>query len=141
MYTNEDNIHALETDYLYIEESQLTNAGKGLFTAIPIYKDEIIAYFDGEILTKEEVNFRIKNKQDQYFINQLDGSILDSLHSNCFAKYANDATGFMTSNYKNNAQISLDEKEKICLIATKKIKVGEEIFCSYGKKYWSKYKN
>jgi hypothetical protein len=140
MLNNEDNLPLEENDYLYIQESQLPQAGKGLFTAITIYKDEIIAYYGGKVLTKAEVNLRIKNKQDQYFINQLDGTILDSLNSNCFAKYANDAQGLDVSKFKNNAKISLDESEKICLIATTKIKLGEEIFCSYGKKYWSKYK-
>jgi uncharacterized protein len=57
----------------------------------------------------------------------------------CFAKYANDADGFLRSNFKNNAKIGLDEFDKVCLIATRNIKTNEEIFCSYGKKYWKKH--
>ena len=37
-----NSIEALETDYLYIHASQIPNSGKGLFTAINIYKDEIV---------------------------------------------------------------------------------------------------
>ena len=140
MPQKDNNIDTPESDYLYIQDSQLLNAGKGLFTAIPIYKDEIIAYYGGEILSPEEVEKRINNQKDHYFINLLDGNTLDSINSNCFAKYANDAKGFTTSNFKNNANISLDEEQKVCLIASKNIKAGDEIFCSYGKKYWSKYK-
>lgn len=140
MPEKDNNINAPESDYLYIQDSQLVDAGKGLFTAIPIYKDEIIAYYGGEILSQEEVEKRINAKKDQYFINLLNGSTLDSINSNCFAKYANDAKGFTLSDFKNNANISLDEEQKVCLIASKNIKAGEEIFCSYGKKYWSKYK-
>lgn len=140
MPKNDNNIQAQESDYLYIQDSQLTNAGKGLFTAIPIYKEEIIAYYGGEILSEQKVVKRIGVNKDQYFINLLDGTTLDSINSNCYAKYANDAKGLTASNFKNNANISLDEAQQVCLIATKKIKAGEEIFCSYGKKYWEKYK-
>lgn len=140
MLTNDNSIQAEESDYLYVQTSQLPNAGKGLFTAIAIYKEEIIAYFGGEILNNTEVKNRKEAGKDQYFINQLDGTILDSINSNCFAKFANDAKGITSSNFKNNANIALDEAQNVCLIASKKIKAGEEIFCSYGVNYWSKHK-
>jgi uncharacterized protein len=62
---------------LYIQDSQITNAGKGLFTAIDIYKDEIISFFKGEILTEIEAEKRVKLGNDKYFMNMLNGSILD----------------------------------------------------------------
>jgi len=136
---NTNTIEAAESDYLYTDLSQLPNAGDGLFTAIPIYKDEIIALFKGEILTELQAKLRAKKGNDKYFINMLDGSIMDSMHVNCFAKYANDAEGFSKSNFKNSAKISLDEDDNVCIIATRNIKMGEEIFCGYGKKYWKKH--
>ena len=42
-YISINIIEAPASDYLYIETSQIKNAGKGLFTAIDIYKDEIIS--------------------------------------------------------------------------------------------------
>ena len=33
-----------------------------------------------------------------------------------------------------------DDNDNVCIIATKKIKSGQEIFCSYGAKYWKKHK-
>jgi SET domain-containing protein len=132
-------IDCAEEDYLYINESQIEGAGKGLFTAIKIFKDEIISIFKGEVLTAAEIKKRIKKNADAYFINMVDGRIMDSMNTKCFAKYANDAQGISKSMFKNNAVITLDENDNVCIVATKNIKAGEEIFCSYGKQYWEKY--
>ncbi len=134
-----NTIDAQEYDYLYIQTSQLPNSGKGLFTAIEIYKEEIISIFKGEILSDVEAELRVKNNTNQYFMNLHNGSILDCKNTDCFAKYANDASGFSKSDFKNNAKITLDENNNVCLMAIRKIKSGEEIFCDYGKKYWKKH--
>lgn len=140
MSKNDQNkIQAEESDYLYIQTSQLPSSGNGLFTAIDIYKDEIISIFKGEILSNIEADSRAKNNANQYFMNLHNGSILDCKNTDCFAKYANDASGFIKSNFKNNAKITLDENNNVCLLAIRKIKSGEEIFCDYGKKYWKKH--
>ncbi|MEO8236071.1 MAG: SET domain-containing protein-lysine N-methyltransferase [Flavobacterium sp.] len=135
-----NKIKADESDYLYINPSQIPNSGTGLFTAITIYKEEIISVFKGKILNESEAKIKAEKGKDKYFINLLDGTIMDSMPVKCFAKYANDATGFSKSDFKNNAKISLDESNDVCLIATRRIKQEEEIFCSYGKKYWKKHK-
>lgn len=131
-----NRIDAPESDYLFTAISQLPNAGSGLFTAIDIYKDEIIAVFNGEILTDTMAAYKAKKGQNAYFMNLINGKILDCQSTDGFAKYANDANGFKPSNFKNKSKITLDENNNVCLIATSKIKMGEEIFCSYGKKYW-----
>lgn len=133
-------IEAPESDYLYIQDSQIANAGKGLFTAFDIYPNEIISIFKGEILTDNEAQKRVSEGNDRYFINMLDGSILDSMNVDCFAKYANDAEAFSKLEFKNNSKITLDDDDNVCIVATKKIKSQQEIFCSYGVKYWKKHK-
>ncbi|HTA63648.1 MAG TPA: SET domain-containing protein-lysine N-methyltransferase [Bacteroidia bacterium] len=137
--TNTNEIDAAESDYLYVSLSQLPASGNGLLTAINIYKDEIISLFKGEILTDVQAKLRAKKGEDKYFINMLDGSIMDSMKIKCFAKYANDAQGTLNSILKNNSKIGLDDNNNVCLIAIRNIKMHEEIFCSYGKKYWKKH--
>jgi uncharacterized protein len=137
--SNNNKIDAAESDYLYIRLSQLPDSGNGLFTAINIYKDETIAVFKGEILTDTEAKLRVKKDNDKYFINLLDGSIMDSMNVKCFAKYANDANGFANSTFKNNSKIALNDDSNVSIIATRNIKTGEELFCSYGKRYWKKH--
>ena len=136
-----DLIDAKEPDYLYLETSALLGAGMGLYTAIKIYRNERISLFKGVILSAREAAIRVKNNADGYFINMPDGTIMDSREVSCFAKYANDAEGYKKSGAKNNSIIALDQQDKVCLIATRDIKSGEEIFCGYGKEYWKKFLN
>jgi uncharacterized protein len=84
-----DIILAQETDYLYTQSSQIPHSGLGLFTAIPIYKEEIIAVFRGKILSLSQAKTIALQGNDRYFINLLNGKILDSMPVDCFAKYAN----------------------------------------------------
>jgi uncharacterized protein len=136
---DEDRIEATESDYLYIGPSQIPDSGNGLFTAIAIYKGENIAEFKGKILTETQANERAKEGNDKYFIMLLNGTILDSMHTMCFAKYANDAKGLTASGFKNNTKITLDDDGNVCISATRNIKEYEELFCSYGKRYWKKH--
>ncbi len=135
----EDQIEAIESDYLFTQSSQIVTAGMGLFTAIPIFEGEHICLFKGEQLTSEEADIRIAANEDQYFINLLDGTILDSKHIDCFAKFANDAAGPGKNKFKNNAHIGLNDVNEVCLIAERDIDELEEIFCSYGAAYWKKH--
>ncbi len=132
-------IDAEESDYLYIKTSQLPHAGSGLYTAIAIFKDERISIFKGKKLTEKQAAIIASKGQDQYFIVLPDGHILDSMHTPCFAKYANDASGPAKSSFKNNAKITLDDNNQVCLIALRTIKAGDEVFCAYGKRYWNKH--
>ncbi len=93
---------------------------------------------EGELLTRSQAAGRAKKNNDRYFINMPDGSTMDSMNTKCFAKYANDAKGISISGFITNAKIALDENNRVCLIAIRNIKPGEEIFCSYGKRYWRK---
>jgi SET domain-containing protein len=139
-----DVIDAPESDYLYLKASTLSNAGQGLFTAIPIYKNEIIALFKGERLSQEEAHRRKVLGEDDYFMNALDGTVFDCMHVPGFAKYANDPKAFIDgmqtiSKKKINAEITINHDDEVCLVAMKNIKAGEEIFCEYGKAYWKNF--
>lgn len=136
---NTNSIEALESDYLFVAPSQLPNAGNGLFTAIAIYKDEVISLFKGEILTTLQAKLRANKGNDKYFMSMPNGTMMDSMNTACFAKYANDAEGFSKSKFKNCAKITFDDDDQVCIVATRNIKVNEEIFCGYGKEYWKKH--
>jgi uncharacterized protein len=138
-YSSIDKIEAKESYYLYIKKSQINGSGNGLYTSIPIYKDEIISIFKGEILSDKQSQSRAKKGEDCFFINMPDGTILDCKNVKCYAKYANDASGIVKSMFKTNSHITLDENDNVSIVADRNIKAGEEIFCSYGKRYWKNY--
>lgn len=125
-----------EEDYLYLKLSQIPNAGTGLFTRINIRKGQFISAFKGERIDYDEAYNRIDDGLDQYFVDMGDETILDSIFTPCFAKYANDADGLSKSPFSNNAQIRLDGKGGVALYALRSIKAGEEIFTAYGQEYW-----
>ena len=134
-----NSIEALESEYLYTDLSQIAGSGNGLFTAIDIFKDETIAVFVGELLSVVEAKKRADEGNDRYFISLENGRIFDSMHTPSFAKFANDAQGPSVTHLKNNARIGLDDNNDVCIVATRKIKAGEEVFCGYGKRYWQKH--
>jgi len=131
-----------EAEFLEVKESQIPNSGRGLFLRKQRKKGELVALFRGEVLSYEAAELRALKNEDGYFINMSNGTILDSMHVECFAKYANDAHGLGKTKFKSNAQIQLSGRDDIaCLVALRDIKAGEEIFTSYGKKYWKNFKS
>ncbi len=131
-----------EAEFLEVRESQIPDSGKGLFLLKEKKKGEIVALFRGEVLTYEAAELRALRHEDGYFINMSNGTILDSMPVECFAKYANDAHGLGKTKFKSNTEIQLSGKpDLVYLIALRDIKVGEEIFTSYGRKYWKNFKS
>ena len=116
---------------LTVKSSQIENAGDGLFTEVPIKKGFIIAEFTGKVLTVEELE-ELTEEEQRYLIDI--GNDLTLFCKDCFAANANDAN-FGNSGFKTNSKIEM-WKNKVYLVATKNIKAGAEIFCSYGKEYW-----
>jgi hypothetical protein len=126
------NLETNEEDYLYIKPSQIPNAGLGLYTAIKLFKGDIIAQFHGEVLNKQEFKKRSALQEDHYFMNLPNGHTLDCRHTAGYAKMANDC---MNSQFKQNAIITINNNQ-VVLVANRTINMHNEIFTSYGKKYW-----
>ena len=129
-----------ESGFLYLDDSNITGAGTGLFTAIDIEDGELISKYIGEVISDKEAERRIKNGEDQYFMNDpVTGKIFDCKRKEGFAKYSNDA---YRTKFRNNAKIALVKKRGkygIYLQAIRNIKAGSEILTSYGSAYWKKH--
>lgn len=122
---------------LKVKRSQLTGAGKGLYTTSAIKKKSKIIEYKGEIIDWKEYEKRVKEDRDGYlfFINKK--RCIDAFDTpEHLARYANDAAGLSrVKGLRNNAcyEISGDQ---CFIVATRDIAAGEEILVSYTKEYW-----
>ena len=114
---------------VYISESNLSDAGMGLFANKIFKKDDIIVDYSGELLTMEQA----RNSDSYYLFKVGKDTVIDAENSESLGRYCNDPIKFS----KYNAKIKAHTKtETASIVATKKIKKGEEIYVSYGIDYW-----
>jgi SET domain-containing protein len=125
-------------NHLYVDNSSIPSAGKGLFTSRDIAKGELVTQYTGDITTWEEVRHDPNNLYI-YFVN--DDYVIDAKeHPQAIARYANDAHGLtrVPGLHNNSRFVNIDGK--IFIKATKLIRAGSEILVEYGKSYWETVK-
>ncbi|HTN45944.1 MAG TPA: SET domain-containing protein-lysine N-methyltransferase [Flavipsychrobacter sp.] len=127
---------ALFEKHLYVAESNIPNAGRGLFTRVFIPKGESVVEYKGRKTTWKEVE---SDEVDNLYIMYVtaDNVIDANKHKKALARYANDANGLTkVKGLKNNGHYVHDEDGRVYLEAKRDIEAGEEIFVGYGKDYW-----
>ena len=116
------------TQSLYVADSKIPGAGKGLFTDEVIEKDSFICPYGGTLYTDEEYE-ELPDRLQQYGVELKQGWIVSAhykKHSK-FGRYANNKPG------NNNAKLARDTTtRKVALVSTKKIEKGGEIYAAYG---------
>jgi hypothetical protein len=135
---------SLKKGKIEVKTSTIPNAGKGLFALQDFSKGDEICEFTGKEVSKEEIK-KLTGTRAEYLIGKDDGSTVDVYNSKSPAKYSNDHDGYLKATKKagfekkNNCEIMELDNGELWLIATKKIKEGDEIFCSYGSSYWTNW--
>jgi hypothetical protein len=124
-----------KTKTLYISQSTIPGAGKGLFTSEAIKKGEKIIEYKGRIRTWKEVSNASVFNGYVFYVNR--SHVIDAkTYIQSLARYANDAHGLTrVKGIINNAEYQKDDK-KVYIHATRNIPAGAEIFVGYGKDYW-----
>lgn len=119
---------------LKVKESNITGAGKGLFTNQFIPRGTRIVEYKGRIRTWKEVQY---NDTNYYIFYVNENHIIDAGgYKKSPARYINDAKGLKKiKGLNNNAKFVVDGL-KVFVQAIKDIPAGAEIFLSYGKEYW-----
>jgi SET domain-containing protein len=124
---------------LFIQDSMIPGAGKGLFTDAPIKKGETIIEYTGEKITWKQCQKRNEALEDinGYFFFVSKNNCIDARETlDSLGRYANDAKGLTRiEGLKNNAEYEI-RKHKPYIVAKRNIKAGEEILVAYGKEYW-----
>ena len=124
-----------KTKILYIRQSTIPGAGKGLFTREKIRKGERIVEYKGRVRTWKEVEDAGVFNAYVFYIEK-DYVIDAKSYNRSLARYANDAQGLnRVKGITNNAEYQEDDK-KVFIHALRNIPAGAEICVGYGKDYW-----
>ncbi|MGN6540373.1 MAG: SET domain-containing protein [Ginsengibacter sp.] len=121
--------------HLFIKESTIPGAGKGLFTKVFIPKGTRIIEYKGRITNWKDVLNGKRFNAYVYYVNR--NHVIDAMRrQKSLGRYANDAGGLTKINGVTNNTRYVVEDKRVFLEAKKDIPAGEEILVSYGREYW-----
>ena len=122
---------------LYIAPSLIPLSGCGLYTSVEIKQGECFAEYFGPVYTSKELE--AKKIDSLYLFEVSKNHIIDAANvKECFARCANDASGFIKINgLCNNTIWNVDESDnRVFFEAKVDIPAHSEILIDYGKQYW-----
>jgi uncharacterized protein len=125
---------ALLEKHLFVEESTIPGAGKGLFTSIDIPKGTRIVEYKGRRTIWKEV----KNDSTNYYIYTINrNNVIDAQKTlSALARYANDAKGLTRVKGVSNNCVYVNDGNRAYIESVKNIPAGAEIFVDYTQDYW-----
>lgn len=120
--------------HLFVKESNIPGAGKGLFTKVDIPKGTRIAEYKGRRTTWNDV----KNDSTNYYIYTINrNNVIDAQRTlSALARYANDAKGFTRVKGITNNCVYVNEGNRAFIESVKNIAAGGELFVDYTQDYW-----
>lgn len=102
--------------------------GKGVFALVPIAKDELILEYTGEVITWDEALRRHPHDPSQpdhtFYFHLSDELVIDG-------NVGGNASKWINHSCAPNVEAD-DESGQVYLLATRRIKPGEELFFDYG---------
>jgi hypothetical protein len=131
-------IHLQTVEHLKIKDSNLPNAGKGLFVSdntkgpheVVFRKNDTIAPYNGEVITQHVLNERYGIHTAPYAVRITNNAVIDSAAKRGVGSLANTYPGHNNSNLKTVRLSHTNPSAK--LAATKPIRNNQEIYLSYG---------
>ena len=125
---------ALLEKHLFVKESTIPGAGKGLFTKVEIPKGSRVVEYKGRRTVWKEV----KNDSSNYYIYTINrNNVIDAQKTlTALARYANDAKGLTRVKGLTNNSVYVNEGTRAFIETTKTIPAGAEILVDYTKEYW-----
>ncbi|CAB3978339.1 SET domain-containing [Paramuricea clavata] len=126
-------IHLAKQDNLRIKPSQITNAGKGLFSwKKPIPSGRVISKYTGRRRTREQIDRKYGDKVAKYTICNKKGLCIDANHTtDAAARFANDSRN---TRFPYNGRMGGNQMFR--LKSSQHIPAHLEIFVDYGREYW-----
>jgi len=120
---------------LVVKKSQLPNAGKGLFTKVPVKKGDRIIEYKGR--HQKWVDVKHEDGHNGYLLRLNRTMAINGEPSlNAIGRYANDADGHSRIKGLRNNSVYNIYGDRCFIEAVRPIKKGGEVFVEYGKEYW-----
>lgn len=116
---------------IYISQSQVKDAGLGVYTRDFIPKDTVIDEYYGEL-------YNIGFSPSRYFVEIMPNWGVDAFnYPRCYMAMMNDTFG---TNITTNCEFDIDIEAKRVFIKTLiDVQPHSELFVSYGEDYWKTY--
>lgn len=126
---------ALLEKHLFVKESTIPGAGKGLFTNADIPKGTRIVEYKGRRTVWSEV----KNDSENYYIYTINrNNVIDARRTlSALARYANDAKGLTRVKGLVNNCVYVNEGTRAFIESVRNIPAGAEILVDYTQDYWN----
>jgi hypothetical protein len=123
--------------YLYIKQSLLPNAGKGLFTKVKIAKGIRIIEYKGKLERWVDVKGEEENGSNLYLLQVTKSKAINAKHRlKSLARYANDSNGpSKVRGLKNNCEF-VAEGNRCFIESLHPINRFDELLVDYGREYW-----
>ena len=136
---------------LEVKTSLIDNAGNGVFTTQEIKDKDIICEYRGTVICKKDdpkdsdTSKDINLRNDYIIRGNTIGSMVNDLVD--FSPYSVEETilllitGKLKRTKRDNVALTYNcqyivDSDRVFIIALRDIKVGEELYCEYGKSYW-----
>ncbi|QSZ32161.1 hypothetical protein DSL72_001732 [Monilinia vaccinii-corymbosi] len=123
---------------LMLGQSQLQGVGFGLFTAEPVRKGEFLSEYNGEVISVDESERRtlIHNDEDPSFLFDLNKDwVVDASRLGNKTRFINHAETEADGQNCFAKIMLVNGEHRIGFRASRDIKIGEELFFNYGKKF------
>jgi len=123
----------VENNLVEIRPSNIPNAGNGVFSKEDIKSGDMLGYYRGEALNRDQFNKRFNDKEyAAYVLIVKNGTIYVDAEKKGYNWVSRVNTPRGTTMKTN---IYWDDDGRV--FAKRNIKAGEELFVSYGSAYWS----
>lgn len=113
----------IEEDVIYVAESTIPGAGKGMFARKKISAGKRLGRYIGDLITCEEAE---KRQDKTYFMFSKKGYVVDGARLDNTMRWVNHSTD------RQNAEANIYPNGSIIFETLRTVKPGEEIFIDYG---------
>ena len=122
-----------------VKQSNIPNAGKGLFAKKEYRNNDLIGHYRGQVLSNRQHSRRYgasQKDQGPYSLQVRKDTVVDSSCHRFVMSMANGTARQRDANARFVSRMNSETSGKVAVRATKRIRIGDEILVHYGRDYF-----